>query len=102
MTSLHAKSNQFKNIQLSVVRYENNSVGLTGGVCGCRVEDVVDVLRQMPPREVDHKLALMAQLRSVFSFDTQLTEPPNAANVLLEGICRRGTQPPLVPQPRPE
>ena len=60
-----------------------------------KAEDIIDRLRTFPVEEAKRKLELMSRLRTYFSFDTVLTEPPNAVNVLMSGICKRA---PLEPQ----
>ena len=60
-----------------------------------RAEDIIDRLRTFPVEEAKRKLELMSHLRTHFSFDTVLTEPPNAVNVLMSGICKRAPLEPL-------
>lgn len=53
------------------------------------VEDIIPRLRDFTEEEAAQKLALMAHFRHYFSFEPSLTDPPNAVNALLSGVCKR-------------
>lgn len=57
--------------------------------------EIIERLRSFPVTEASQKLGLMQNVRHYFSFDSKLTEPPNAVNVLMSGICKRAPQEPL-------
>ncbi len=51
--------------------------------------DVEGVLRGIPDDIREAKLKLVHHYRTRFSFSQELTEPPNAVNSLLAGICMK-------------
>ena len=53
------------------------------------LENLPVVLQAMSAEEIERKLHQLSEIRSKFAFDTEITHVPNAANVILSGMCRR-------------
>ena len=52
-------------------------------------EDVLEQLLKITPDVLEAKLKLMHRVGLRFAFMRRLTEPPNAVNSLLAGMCKK-------------
>ena len=56
-------------------------------------EAIPAYLRSLPDSVKTGKLELMKGYRSLMSYDTKMTDPLNAVNVEISGICKRYNAP---------
>ena len=55
-------------------------------------KDVLPQLKAIPQAELERKLRLMHEHGTRFAFLQKLTQPPNAINSLMAGMCLKQTQ----------
>lgn len=59
--------------------------------------DVLSQLQSISPVELERKLKLMHEYGTRFAFMQKITDPPNAINSLLAGMCMKQTRFPPLP-----